>query len=92
MFGHATFSSFCVNKVQMISTFCYNAYVRSKQNVRDKVKPLEDSAGNIILKGFLMVEDLNDYFSSVVTREDISSLPVQDAKFQEAKSYYLGQL
>ena len=26
------------------------------------------------------------------TREDISSLPVPDAKFQEAKSDYLGQL
>ena len=35
------------------------AYVRSKQNVRDKVGPLEDSAGNIIAQGFLMAEDLN---------------------------------
>ena len=26
------------------------------------------------------------------TRENISSLPVPDAKFQEAKSVYLGQL
>ena len=26
------------------------------------------------------------------TREDISSLPVQDAKFQETKSDYLGRL
>ena len=32
-----------------------------------------------------MVEDLNGYFSSVFTREDISSFPVPDAKFQEAK-------
>ena len=37
-----------------------------------------------------MAENLN--FSSVFTREDISSLPVPDAKFQEAKSDYLGQL
>ena len=37
-------------------------------------------------------EDLNGYFSSVFTREDISSLPVSDATFQEAKSYYLGAL
>ena len=28
-----------------------------------------------------MAEDLNAYFSSVFTREDISSLPVPDAKF-----------
>ena len=39
-----------------------------------------------------MAEDLNGYFSSVFTREDISSLPVPDAKFQEAKSVFLGPL
>ena len=39
-----------------------------------------------------MAEDLNGYFSSVFTREDISSLPVPDANFQKAKSDYLGQL
>ena len=50
------------------------------------------SAGNIISQGFLMAEDLNGYFSSVFTKEDISSLPVADAKFQGAKSDYLGPL
>ena len=59
------------------------AYVRSKQNVRDKVGPLEDSVGNIISQDFLMAENLNVYFSSVFTREDISSLPVPDTTFQE---------
>ena len=39
-----------------------------------------------------MAEDLNGYFSSVFTKEDISSLPVTDAKFQGAKSDYLGPL
>ena len=67
------------------------AHVRGKQSEQDKVGPLEDSAGNIISRGFLMAEDLNGYFSSVFTTEDLSSLPVPDAKFQEAKSYYLGQ-
>ena len=43
----------------------FYAYVRSKQNVRDKVGPLEDSDGNIISQGCLMMEDLNGYFSSV---------------------------
>ena len=70
----------------------FYAYVRSKQNVQDKVGPIEDSAGNIISQGFLMAEDLNGYFSSVFTKEDISSLPVADAKFQGAKSDYLGPL
>ena len=43
------------------------AYIKSKQNVRDKVGPLEDSAGNIICKGILMAEDINGYFSTVFT-------------------------
>ena len=68
----------------------FYAYIRSKQNVRDKVGLLEDSAENIISQGFLMVEKLNGCFSSVFTREDISSLPVPCAKFQKAKSEYLG--
>ena len=52
------------------------AYVRSKQNVRDKVGPLEDTVGNIITQGFLMAYELNIQFSSVFTREVTSSLPV----------------
>ena len=39
-----------------------------------------------------MAKHLNGYFSSVFTREDISSLPVPGAKFLEAKLEYLGQL
>ena len=39
-----------------------------------------------------MAEYLNGYFSSVFTRDNISSLPVPDAKFQEATSVYLGPL
>ena len=39
-----------------------------------------------------MAEHLNVYFNSVFTRENISSLPVPDAKFQEAKSDYLRPL
>ena len=46
----------------------FYAYIRSKQNVHDKVGPLEDSAGNIISQGFLMVEDLNGYFGSVFNK------------------------
>ena len=34
----------------------FYAYVRSKQNVRDKVGPLEDNTGNIITQGFLKAE------------------------------------
>ena len=48
----------------------FYAYVRSKQNVRDKVGPLEDNAGDIITEGILMAEELNMHFSSV-SREKI---------------------
>ncbi len=41
----------------------FYAYVRSKQNVRDKVRPLEDNAGDIITEGILMAEELNMQFS-----------------------------
>ena len=56
----------------------FYAYVRSKQNVRDKVGPLEDNFGNIVTQEFLMAEELNMHFSSVFTREDTSSLPVPE--------------
>ena len=59
----------------------FYAYVRSKQNVRDKVGPLEDNAGNIITQGFLMGEELHLHFSSVFTREDTCSLPVSETTF-----------
>ena len=67
-------------------------YVRSKQKVRDNVGPLENNRGNIISDGFQMAEVLNEYFSSVFTTEDISSLPVPLTKFEGNKSEHLGQL
>ena len=70
----------------------FYAYVRSKQNVRDKVGPLVDNAGNIITQGFLMAEELNMHFSSVFTREDTSSIPVPDTKFKGSEGERLGQL
>ena len=70
----------------------FYAYVRSKQNVRDKVGPLEDNAGNIITQRCLMAEELNVHFSSVFTREDTSSLPVPESKFNGSEEEKLGQL
>ncbi|WP_166376079.1 hypothetical protein, partial [Aeromicrobium phragmitis] len=71
----------------------FYAYVRSKQKVQDKVGPLEDSAGKIISEGCLMAESLNEYFSSVFTREEVSSLPIPETKFMDTESDdYLGQL
>ena len=70
----------------------FYAYVRSKQKVQDKVGPLKGSDGNIITEGFLMAENLNEYFSSVFTREDISILPAPETKFEGREFDYLGQL
>ena len=70
----------------------FYAYVRSKQNVRDKVGPLVDNAGNIITQGFLMAEELNMHFSSVFTREDTSLIPVPETKFKGSEGERLGQL
>ena len=39
-----------------------------------------------------MAEVLNEYFSSVFTTEDISSLPVPFTKFEGNKSEHLGHL
>ena len=46
------------------------------------IGPLEDNAGNKITQGILMAEELNMHFSSVFTREDTSSLPVPETKFE----------
>ena len=59
------------------------AYVRSKQNVRDKVGPGW---------GFLMAEELNLHFSSVFTSENASSLPAPETKFNGHEGGRLGQL
>ena len=71
---------------------CFYAYVRSKQKVRDNVGPQENNRGNIISDGFQMAEVLNEYFSSVFTTEDISSLPVPFTNFEGNTSEHLGQL
>ena len=48
--------------------------------------------GNIITQGFLMAEELNMHFSSVFTKEDTSSLPVPETKFNGSEGEMLGQL
>ena len=75
-----TFENKLAGNIKNYSKSLY-AYVRSKQKVRDKVGPLENNRGNIISDGFQMAEVLNEYFSSVFTIEDISSLPVPFTKF-----------
>ncbi len=66
----------------------FYAYVRSKRNVRDKIGPLEDNAGNIITQGVPMAEELNMHFSSLFTREDTSTLPIAETKFNGTERGY----
>ena len=49
-----------------------------KQIFQDIVGNLEGSDGNIITEGFFTAQNLNEYFSSVFTREDMSALPVPE--------------
>ena len=86
-----TFEKKLVGNIKNDSKNFY-AYVRSKQKVRGKVGPLENNRGNILSDGFHMAEVVNEYFSSVFTTEDISSLPVPFTKFEGNKSEHLGQL
>ena len=72
---------FAVN-IKHDSKSCY-AYVRNKHTFQDKVGPLEGSDGNIITEVFLMAVNLNEYFSSVFTREDISALPGRESDYLE---------
>ena len=68
----------------------FYAYVRSKQNVRDKVGPLVlPYFGNIVTQGFLMAEELNMHQFSVHA-EDTSSLPVPETKFKGSEWERLG--
>ena len=60
----------------------FYAHVRSKQKIQDKVAPLDGSDENIIKDGCIMADHLNEYFSSVITRVDINTLPVLETKFE----------
>ena len=51
------------------------AYVRSKQHSVEEVGPFEDSLVNLITKDKDVSCLLNNYFSSVLTLEDIQNIP-----------------
>ena len=86
-----TFEKNLVGNIKNDSKSFY-ADERSKQKVRDKVGPLENNRGNIISDGFQMAEVLNEYFSSVFTTKDISSVPIPVTKFEGDKSDHFEQL
>ena len=61
----------------------FYAYVRSKLVVRDVVGPLQDKDGLLVSDNVGMCRILNDYFSTVFTKEDINGkLPEVTKRFQ----------
>ena len=53
----------------------FYAYVRSKRRTKDRVGPLKDQGGEVIIDDEVAANILNDYFSSVFTIEDCSNIP-----------------
>ena len=74
------------------SFYAYVSCNKPKQNVWDKVGPLEDNAGNIITGSFNGRGITHALQFSVFTREDTSSLPVPETKFNGTEGERLGQL
>ena len=60
----------------------FYSYVRSKQRTKDRVGPLKDDDGEVIIEDGVAANRLNDYFSSVFTTEDCSNIPVPEQIFK----------
>ena len=59
----------------------FYSYMKRKTSNRVGVGPLKDSSGKLITDDDKMAELLNDFFCSVFTREDCSSMPVAEQLF-----------
>jgi len=56
-------------------TKLYYAYVRSNNNIKPSTGPIVDEAGTLKTDPSDVAEELNNYFSSVFTKEDTTNLP-----------------
>lgn len=59
----------------------FYSYIRSKQRCADKVGPLKDDAGNVIVDDKFAANLFNKYFSSVFTIEDLTCVPEPSGVF-----------
>ena len=59
----------------------FYSYVKSKQRSKDKIGPLKNARGQIIIKNEQMCIVLNDYFLSVFTKEDVENVPIPQQMF-----------
>ena len=57
------------------STRTFAAYIKSKTKAKSSIGPLKNKSGKIIVGDLDMANELNDFFSSVFSNEDLSRLP-----------------
>ena len=57
-------------------------YARNKMSVKEKVGPLEDENGMVVMDDTRTAEILNQYFTSVFTQEVMENLPVPTQVFR----------
>ena len=55
--------------------------VKSKLRSRDKIGPLKNDRGEMIMKDEQMCTVLNDHFLSVFTKEDVENVPIPQQMF-----------
>ena len=70
----------------------FYSYVNSKRLTKDNVGPLEDANGNLIDSDEEMSCILNDYFSSVFTRENVNNMPTASRKIMEDRELKLEKI
>ena len=59
----------------------FYSYVKSKQISKDKIRPLKNDRGEMIMKDEQMCTVLNDYFLSVFTKDDVEYVPIPQQMF-----------
>ena len=64
----------------------FYAYVNSKTKTKDRIGPLLDSTGSLTNDNKVMSEILNKYFASVFTVEDLSNMPIAEARVSRKQS------
>ena len=62
----------------------FYAYIRSKQKTKDRIGPLKDEHGTTVTTDEESANLLNEYFTSVFTKEDITVVP-------NAQPIYIGK-
>ena len=60
----------------------FYSYMKQRTSNRVSVGPLKDNNGNLVNDDFQMAEMLNEFFCSVFTREDCTSIPDAEQLFQ----------